>query len=486
MAGNELQRRLGFASRRFFIPLLVLAVLAMIPAAAQASFQVGLQDPAFDGTGSASQTDSAYHVLHAVGGSVVRLNVFWYQIAGAVPKAGFQPTNPGDPEYQWTALDAAVRQAAASHVTVVLTLSGAPGWAQGPNQPTKEPIGTGAWDPNPTDFGSFAQAVAERYSGHFADPLRAGQALPRVKYFELWNEENLPLFLAAPELINTYKALLTDGYNGVKAGAADNQVVFGGLAPVSYLPGLSVSPLKFAAQLMCLRRVGSHFVRLGGGCRAAPWDIFAEHPYTLAVTPTQGASHYDDVLVADVHKLRHLLNAARRLHTIRSGNHPLWVTEWGWVTHPPDSLVGDSFNTAARYVAYGMYEMWKAGVSLVVWQGITDQSPTQLAGSGLETKTGQPKPQMQAFTFPFIASVDHGRGLGWGRVPGAGRVRVTVQRRSAHGWRRVASAQTGRDGVFSIHFVAKGNATYRARGPNGVKSLGYYSARIPARRTHRG
>jgi hypothetical protein len=464
---------------------LALAVLALAPAAAQASFQVGLQDPAFDGTVSAPQADGAYQVLHAVGGSVVRLNVFWYQIAGATPEAGFQPTNPGDSEYQWTALDGAVRQAAARHATVLLTISGAPGWAQGPNQPQQKPIGTGAWDPNPADFGAFAQAVAERYSGHFPDPLLSGQALPRVKYFELWNEENLPLFFAAPQLVNAYRALLTDGYHGVKAVAADDQVVMGGLAPVSYSSGLSISPLKLAAQLMCLRRVGTHFVRLGGGCRAAPWDIFAEHPYTLAVTPTTPAGSYDDVLVADVHKLRDLLNAAHRLHTIR-GNHPLWVTEWGWVTRPPDSLVGDSFNTAARYVAYGMYEMWKAGISLVVWQGITDQSPTQLAGSGLETKTGQRKPQMQAFTFPFIASVDHGRGSGWGRVPGSRRVGVIVQRRTAHGWRRVASTQTGRDGVFSVHFAARGNATYRALGPSGVNSLAYYSARIPARRTHRG
>jgi hypothetical protein len=154
------------------------------------------------------------------------------------------------------------------------------------------------------------------------------------------------------------------------------------------------------------------------------------------------------------------------------------------VTNPPDSTVGDSFNAAARYVAYAMYEMWKAGISRVIWQGITDQSPNQLSGSGLETKTGHPKPQMQAFTFPFIASVDHGKGYGWGRIPGFRRVKVTVQRRTRHGWRRVASTRTGRDGVFTIHFAAKGNATYRAQGPHGVTSLPYFSARIPARRTH--
>jgi hypothetical protein len=317
IAESHLRRRVG----RWLVPLLTLSALAVAPAVARADLQVGLQDPEFDGTATAQQTESGYKALSAIGGSVVRLNAFWYQIAAATPEPGFQPTDPGDSEYQWTNLDAAVRQASLQHATVLLTVSGAPSWAQGPNQPAKEPIGTGAWDPNPVAFGQFAQAVAARYNGQFADPANPGQALPRVKYLELWNEENLPPFLAAPNLADTYRALLTDGYAGVKAAQPSAKVVFGGLAPVSYLPGLSVGPLKLAAQMMCLRRVGRRFVALGGGCKAAPFDIFAEHPYTLQATPTDPAGNYDDVLVADVHKLRDLLNAARRLHTVSGGRH---------------------------------------------------------------------------------------------------------------------------------------------------------------------
>jgi hypothetical protein len=481
IAEPELRRRL----LRWLTPLLALATVVLAPAVARADFQTGLQDPEFDGTATAQQTESGYKTLSATGGSVVRLNAFWYQIAGAAPEPGFQATDPADREYQWGVLDAAVRQASQRHVRVLLTVSGAPGWAQGPNQPKHKPIGTGAWDPNPTDYGQFAQAVAKRYSGRFADPLNPGQTLPRVKYIELWNEENLPAFLAAPNLFDSYRALLTDGYNGVKAAEPSDKVIFGGLAPVSYLPGTTVSPLKMAAEMMCLRRVGREFVRLGGGCKAAPFDIFAEHPYTLEATPTDPAGSYDDVLVADIPKLRDLLNAARRLHTVAGANHPLWVTEWGWVTKPPDNL-GDHFNTAARYVAYAMYEMWRAGVSVVIWQGITDASPNQLLGSGLETKSLRPKPQMQAFTFPFIASVAHRKGFAWGRVPGNRRVRVTVQRHTAHGWRRVTAAWTGRDGVFSVRFAANGNATYRGHVTGGPNSLPYFSAAIPAQRTHGG
>jgi hypothetical protein len=153
------------------------------------------------------------------------------------------------------------------------------------------------------------------------------------------------------------------------------------------------------------------------------------------------------------------------------------------VTDPPDSKVGDSFSTAARYVAYSLYEMWRAGGSLVVWQGIHDGSPGELGGAGLETKSGRPKPSLRAFGFPFIASGTGRRGFAWGRVPVSNPVSVAVQRSTGHGWRTVAHTRTGGDGVFLVSFAARGNATFRAQAGTAT-SLPYFSARIPARRTH--
>jgi hypothetical protein len=475
----DLRGRLACVRRLRPAALIAALILVALPGPATAGFQVGLQDPSFDGTVTAAKSAAGYGVMSAAGGSVVRLNVFWSDVSPTKPGAS---TTPSDPAYRWTALDAAVRDAAAHHVTPLLTLATAPKWAQGPHHPPKDGIGVGAWDPKAADLGRFAQAVAERYSGGFPDPLNPGQDLPRVKYFEVWNEPNLPLFLAAPHLVSEYRSMLSDAYRAIKAVDRTDQVVMGGLAPVSYQPGFTVSPLKFAAEMMCLRRAGKRFVRTGH-CRAAPFDIFAEHPYSLAVTPTQPAGSYDDVLVADVHKLRDLLDAASRLHTIARGPHPLWFTEWGWVTKPPDSKVGDSFSTAGRYVAYSMYEMWRAGGSLVVWQGIHDGAPGQLGGTGLETSTGRVKPSLKAFGVPFIASVTRRGGFAWGRVPVSAPASVAVQQRTRHGWRTVAHAKTGSDGVFSVHFRGRGNATFRAQG-GGVTSLPYYSAPIPARRTH--
>jgi hypothetical protein len=338
---------------------------------------------------------------------------------------------------------------------------------------------------------SFARAAAKRYSGSFADPLHPGADLPRVKDWEIWNEENLPWYLAAPHPIDEYRALLNAGYSAIKTVHSDNTIVMGGLAPVSFLPPRSVSPLKFAAELMCLRRVGTKFVR-GASCPTrARFDIFADHPYSLASTPTKHAYRYDDVLVGDMGKIAAIVRAADTLRTILPDTgHKVWVTEFGWFTNPPNKAVGDSPATAARYVAYSMYEMWRAGVSLVSWFTLQDyppadyDQPTITPGGGLETNSGRAKPMMSAFGFPMIAAVARHRGFVWGRAPEMRSVRVVVQRSVDHRWVRLATVRTASDGVFLVEFSAKDNGLHRAAVVRGPVSLAYNSTPIPPKRIH--
>jgi len=58
---------------------------------------------------------------------------------------------------------------------------------------------------------------------------------------------------------------------------------------------------------------------------------------------------YDNVLVGDMGKVHALVSAANRFHTATISH--IWVSEWGWFTDPPNTIVGDSPTTAARYVA---------------------------------------------------------------------------------------------------------------------------------------
>ncbi len=73
---------------------------------------------------------------------------------------------------------------------VLLTVSDAPAWAEGPGRPPSAQPGT--WKPNPSDLADFMRAVAARYSGGF-DPDGPGPAppLPAVQALQVWNEPNI-------------------------------------------------------------------------------------------------------------------------------------------------------------------------------------------------------------------------------------------------------------------------------------------------------
>lgn len=472
----------------------LVAILACAPTPARADFELGLQDPSFNLPASDPANQFAYHTLAAIHGSTIRLSVDWPSIApnDTLPPLLFNASNPADPQYHWAPLDAAIETAVAHHLGVILQVDGAPPWAQPSGRPSWAdgfPYPS-AWNPDPGAFAQFMGAAARRYSGHFPDPAHPGKNLPRVRDWEIWNEENLPYDLTAPDLVAEYRALLDGAYAAIKAVDPTDVVAIGGLAPVSFVGKLSISPLTFAAQLMCLNRVGVAFVRRNS-CQPAHFDVLATHPYTLSATPTKHAYHYDDVLIGDMNKISSLVSTANALHAVQPAiQAQTWVTEWGWFTDPPDTQVGDPPALTARYVAYSMYEMWRAGVSRVIWfvaqdAAVTGQnSPSFFYGGGLYDSSGRPKPTLRAFAFPFVAGVSHRRGFGWGRAPVGGGGRVVVEQRAGRRWRRVALARTGPDGVFFARFRARHNGFYRARVVHGAVSLAYDSTPIPPRQTH--
>ena len=477
---------------------LVVALSGALPLAAperaEASFQLGLQDTSFTGDPSSPSLGRAYSVLNNIAARTARITLPWWLVApqGKTKPAGFNAGNPSDPGYGFwrNSADLWVKAAVRNHAQVILEISGAPIWAQQDGEPADMKRYGGNWVPNASELGLFARAAAIRYSGHFPDPAQPGTFLPHVRIWEIWNEENLPQSLGAPNLVDEYRAMLNAAYAGIKGVDRTDQVVVGGLAPVAFEPR-SISPLKFAAQLMCVHRAGRRFFPNRACPQPAHFDIFAIHPYTLAATPTKHAYHYDDVLVGDVAKVAALMRSADRLHTVRPrGRHPIWTTEWGWFTNPPDTQVGDSWSTAGRYVAYSMYEMWRAGVSLVTWLTVQDPMitasnvPVFTLGGGLYDKYGRAKPSLRAFEFPFVASIRRGKASAWGRAPVTSWATIVVQRRSRRKWLRVASVRTGSDGVFTASFRAGRNGVYRARLGTGLASLAYDSRAIPPKRTH--
>jgi hypothetical protein len=217
---------------------------------------------------------------------------------------------------------------------------------------------------------------------------------------------------------------------------------------------------------------------LSGGARPRPtcgtkveFDVWSHHPYTSG-GPTHEAAHPDDVSLGDLGEMRALLNAARRAGRIKAARGVgFWVTEFSWDTKPPDPR-GVPEALRARWVAEALYEMWRAGVSVVTWFKLRDdpypRSPYQsgLYARGRTLAGDRPRSSLAAFRFPFVSYRDRNHVLVWGRTPTSEPGRVVIERRSpGGGWRRVIALSADRSGIFQrrLRLVSTERDFIRAR-----------------------
>lgn len=381
-----------------------------------------------------------FEAADAAGAGIVQVRISWRDVAGAHPPAN--PSDPGDPSYDFTTFDAPISEAAARGLAVLVTVSSAPNWAEGENRPVSAMAGT--WKPDPHAFGQFAAAVAKRYSGSYVADAAQGP-LPGVRYFEAWNEPNVDEFLAPqwqggkPFAPGQYRKLLNSFYAGVHGANPQAEVAGPGTAPFgdSSHSGSRMRPLLFLRELFCLRGRRAPARKCS---RAAKLDIVSHHPINVVGGPRLRPDNPDDLLVSNIGSLRKTVRAAERAGTLLPrGRRPLWVSEIWWLTHPP-SPNGFSLRFQAEFLEQALYRLWKAGVQSVIWYQITDAGgfPT-----GLYFADGRPKPSLTAFRFPFVtAPVAHGQRA-WAIPPESGR--LAIQRQSGSGWRTIRTLRAVRD-----------------------------------------
>ncbi len=411
-----------------------------------ASFSVGLSDD------RAFLLDAGQSVWLArartIGSTAVRLGVPWSTVAPAVRPAGFNPSDPRDPHYDWTFLDTAVRDATANGQTVVLSVSHAPAWAEGPDRPSVSLVLPGAWEPSSVAFGQFARALALRYSGRFPDPLRPHHTLPQVRYYQAWNEPNYPRYIMpqwyqaadgslVPASPGIYRALLNAFYAGVKSVSRNDVVLAAGTGPYGDPPGAprdQMYPVQFYQELFCLTPDSR-------ACPSGPphFDVLDHHPY--AATPSLHARNAGDISVPDIGKIWQILRAAQRVHhALPAGPKSIWVTEIDWATIPPLDV---TVPRQTRFLSLSFYVLWREKVSRVFWYLIQDPlgQGNSFSFGGLFSHDAVPKPAAAAFHFPFVAvGGHHGMVTLWGLAPHAGTVEIDVWR--GHRWRTVLSLPT--------------------------------------------
>ena len=432
-----------------------------------------MDDQALLGT-PAAEVDATLGQMAALGTDRIRVSAFWSDIAPAAQSttepAGFKPANPDDPGYNWTALDNAVSAAAARHLKVLISISTPiPLWASS-NPALKNDV----WEPKPLEFARFAHAVALRYR-------------TSADQFALLNEPNQGAWLqpqsagGKPVSPHLYRALVQAGYPAVKAAAPSATVLVGELASSGRDDrGTTrpIRPLEFLRTMAC-RDARYRALRSGRckGFRPVPLDALGHHPYSLFLSPFQRSPDRDDAAMGDWRRLEQTLDrlvARKALKPSGARRFPIYYTEFGYQTDPPDPFAGIPLGRQSRWLQDAAYVAWRtprvAGLNQFrLTDGrIRGKGPLAFREfqSGLRFASGKRKPALSAFPNPIVVRAGGRRGLlVWGQVrPALGPAPVAIERRppGARRFGRIAAVKTDSHGYFQRR-VARRPGSYRYR-----------------------
>jgi hypothetical protein len=477
---------------------LVLPGFSAADAAARATQLSIMQD---DTELHTSRMDSRLDEMKALGTDIVKVRIGWRYVApsGSTKPSGFDPTNPSSyPQGAWDSYDAIIRGIVARHMRPYIAVTGpAPDWADFHKDPLQ---------PNPTEFGRFVQAVGTRYSGTFSggngngynDPL---QRLPKVVIWSLWNEPNLASWLkpqyshGIPASPAVYRKLVYAMQDGLSAsGHGSDTYLIAELLPFarSGRTGVTkVRPITFLRELACVNSRyhayrGSAAKKRGctGRFRKLPGTGIAYHPYTYAGGPDVAQKNGDDASIGELGRVERAIDALSRKHRLVGNRLPIWITEFGFQSDPPDTFQSPikripGFMGEAEWLAYRDRRVLSYSQYPLVDDPL-GKGAQKYAGfqSGLRFINGSAKKAVyQAYRMPFYVRERSSRLVEiWGGVRAdAGGTPVTIQSRTGHGkWTTLSGGATrlGPGGYFDKLFAVSargrqfrflaGNATSRS------------------------
>jgi hypothetical protein len=408
----------------WIVPLALAALnFSTTPASAAPDIHYGIQDDAWLVYGPGT-LPRRLDLVQSLGVTTVRFTIRWDQVA---------PTRPlralafDDPAYRWGTADAILKALHARGIDLIVTLIGTPAWANKGGNSNVAPSSS-------TSFAGFAYAAAKRY--------------PFVRKWAIWNEPNLRLFLEASSPSLYVKRLLNPAYAAIHHANA-RAVVAGGVTAARGTRG-GFGPLAW------VRGMAAAHARL---------DAYAHNPYATRriESPLKGACAYCDVI--SMANLNKLLKEVRR----DFGNKPVWLTEYGYQTNPPDRLSGVSPTRQALYVSESALRAYQAPrVTELIQFLIRDEVDVDRFQTGLFTGHGVAKPSYSAFRFPF-AQVTRRESTTtlWGQIrPGKGVRPYRLQIRTDGAWHWSGPVRrTTKRGFLSLTLTAPRGSRIRVWSP---------------------
>jgi hypothetical protein len=488
--------------------------------------------------------------LKALGIDQVKVSVVWSLV---VPKATskkapkFDAADPGAyPPGAWQRWDLLTTIGRQLGISVYLQITPpAPTWAVSQTRATQGYPWSHA--PSASQYGKFVLAVARRYSGSYVPPeaqaardeksmrhlpmvlpdiARAASssspaALPRVSEWGIWNEPNEGAWLnpqwkkvrgvrgnvdTAPAM---YRQLVDSAYSALNAtGHGTDVILVGEIASRGW-----IYPVPFVQALYC---VDSHNRPLRGrsatliGCPSSGgrrafaarhpglFIAFAHHPYSFDTPPNKVMTPPSLITLANLGVLQRALN---RIYAVYGrhprGGVPMYLTEWGYKTNPPNPFVKTSLGEQATWLNEGEYMTWKDRSVRALNQFLLTDSPP-VAGkrkgsrqywgtfqTGLLFANGTQKPSYDAFRIPiWLPSSNHRHATIWGELRPADHSKpqlaaLQFQRRGSTNWSTLRQIQTSnREGFLLAHLSLPSAGNVRLAWTNPANGAVYYSRTV--------
>lgn len=472
---------------------------------------------------SNATVESTLGILKRLGVDRLRLTIEWRAIApdplAATRPAGFDAANPADySPAAWAPYDRVVELARLRGLGVDFDLT-APGplWAMG--RPAPNAKAADHFEPSARDFGQFVAAVGKRYSGSYV-PSGGSSRLPRVSYWSVWNEPNQPGWLAPQsqaagavmESPSLYRQYVDEAFAVLRRtghGPSSDTILIGELAPEGREtagPLAPIPPMPFLRALYCvdsgyrpLRGTAAAALGCPTGKRSAfaashpglfQASGFAHHPYSFFLAPAVAMPDPNFVPLADLPRLEHGLDAAFRVYGV-GRRLPLYLTEYGYETNPPNPYRGVSPELQSLYLNEAQYLAGRDTRVRALSQFLlydADPDPSFRPGTigywstfqtGLLYANGMPKPSFRSYQLPIFLPnpvLSPGRPVFvWGMLRGArgdGSHKAQLQWRPLQGPYRTVATLTTDDpsGVLTaaVHLPGPGAVRITWASPRGV------------------
>ena len=281
----------------------------------------------------------------------------------------------------------------------MLTVVGTPAWANGGRSPNYAP-------PHPRDFRRFATRRRTRY--------------PWVRYWLIWNEPNQPLWLRPTKPAIYVQHLLNPAYEAIHAVLPHAQVGGG-------VTGPRADRRRLARDLDSRHGAGTREVR-----RLCP------PPVPRLAGRDAVERRLQDCPTITMATIRKLLILVRR----HFGPKPIWLTEYGYQTNPPDQFLGVPPKQQATLLSLAAMRAWRLPRVTMFFQYLYRDEP-QLSRfqSGLVFADDRWKPSLKGFRLPFAEmgrERDRDGGLGQVRGGRPGRKQYHLEVLRKNRWKPIA------------------------------------------------